>query len=449
MDWSADSTQLVVGAFDGAVYIWHLTKTIGPRYHEIRDHTTLVQGVAFDPLGSMMVTQSADRSVRIYKKSKKGRKLFCAHHIRERETDIEVAAKKEAGDEDDDSPQHFHHKYFLDDSAATFFRRPAWSPEGQFLLLPCGQVIDSPSQSEPANASWIFTRADMGKVAACCLPSNEISIAARFSPVLYKSRRRSSTPASSEANPSGEANSSSTSTMDGVEESDNKDSKNTFKLFDIDYRLVFAIATVTSILIYDTEHSHPIAALQDAHYSTLTDLSFSADGNILAVSSSDGYVSLIQFDQGELGEVLDKEHYDRVMAPVLEARVPKAPEPRKPKKTSATTDSTASANVTDPDQKQDQSATSAANGSSKHEGDEEDDDEDDDSEVDEEEALNGTIINFDDPAAPEQEKKPVAPVVRKEGRRVVATLISAPSASAMDVTPSDPSANDKPASSSS
>ena len=392
----------------------------------------------------MMVTQSADRSVRVYKKSKKGRKLFCAHHIRERETDIEVPAKKETEDHDD-SPQYFHHKYFLDDSAPTFFRRPAWSPEGQFLLLPCGQVADSPTQSEPVNATWMFTRANMGKVAACCLPSNEISIAARFSPILYKSRRRSSNPTTTDAN------SSIPSAMEGVEESDTKDAKdakNTFKLFDIDYRLVFAIATVSGIFIYDTEHEHPIAALQDAHYSTLTDLSFSADGNILAVSSSDGYVSLIQFDEGELGEVLDQEHYNRVMAPVLEARVPKPPEPRKSKKPSTSTDTGASANGAN-DQKQELSTNSAANGSSKPEGDENDDDEDDDSEVDEEEALNGTIINFDDPAAPEQEKKPAAPVVRKEGRRVVATLISAPSSTAMDFTPSEPSSNDKNAPSSS
>lgn len=406
-------------------------KQYGPRYHEIRDHATLIQGVAFDPLGSMMVTQSADKSVRIYKKSKKGRRLFCAHHIRERETDFELNSKsgktgEDGGDDgedgDDDGPHYFHHKYFHDDGAATFFRRPCWSPEGQFLLLPCGQAIDSPTQAEAQNVTWMFTRANLGKVAACCLPSNEISIAARFSPILYKSHYPSPQTASnttSDSISSGSTTTEPSNAMVGIEAAAKETN---FKLFDIDYRLVFAVATLTSIYVYDTEHIHPIAALQDAHYSTLTDLSWSSDGNILAISSADGYVSLIQFDNGELGEVLDKEHYDSIMAPVLEARIPKPAEPRKPKK-SAASNGTGSDATTAKDEKDAHNmdnATDAANGS-KMEVDEEDDD--DDSEVDGDEALNGTIINFDEPAAPEPEKKPV---VRKEGRRVVPTLVTSP-----------------------
>lgn len=373
-----------------------------------------------------MVTQSADRSVRIYKKSKKGHKLFCAHHIRERETDFEVASKTDISGADDDhgdSSRFFHHKYFHDDSAATFFRRPSWSPEGQFLLLPCGQALDSPTQTEPQNVSWLFTRANLGKSAACCLPSNEISIAARFSPVLYKSLRLPSSSGPSESS------SGASSAMSGVESMESKNSSTTFKLFDIDYKLVFAVATVSSIMIYDTEHAHPIAALQDAHYSTLTDLTWSADGNTLAVSSSDGYVSLIQFDEGELGELLEKDDYARVMAPALEARVPKPPEPRKPKKAPTTSATPGDASTAK------ESSVTDVNASTTETGVQGDDEEDEDSEVDEEEALNGTIINFDDPAAPEPEKKPV---VRKEGRRVVTTLVTAPSSSAMDVTPSDP-----------
>ena len=32
---------------------------------------------------------------------------------------------------------------FLDDEVATFYRRPDWSPDGAFLLLPCGPVYKS------------------------------------------------------------------------------------------------------------------------------------------------------------------------------------------------------------------------------------------------------------------------------------------------------------------
>lgn len=69
------------------------------------------------------------------------------------------------------------------------------------------------------------------------------------------------------------------------------------------YRMVFAIATRSSVYFYDTQQKTPFAVVSNIHYARLTDLAWSEDGEILVVSSTDGFCSIIAFEKGELGEV--------------------------------------------------------------------------------------------------------------------------------------------------
>lgn len=459
LDWSPDSTQLLAGSFDGVVYIWHLTRQVGQRYNEIRDHWTLVQGVCYDPLGSMIVSLSADRSARIYKKSKKGNKLYCAHHLKLRVTDIELEGKVastnllgETSHPDEEPNRYFQHKYFHDDSAPTFFRRPAWSPEGKLLLLPCGRMLESPTAKTPVNVTWIFTRGNCAKPSGY-IPSTEISVVASFSPVLYQrtstltstSPTSLSVPGTSSENPNG---------MDGIEASPTVAAAvESEPIFDLAYKMVYAIATLTGVFIYDTEHTHPIVVFKDGHYDRLTDLAWRHDGKVLAISSSDGYVTLITFDDNELGTVLDQETFDKVMQPAMEARIPKPKIPRKPKVTAASGGTSTSAN------NDSQTAATASAGENAMQGvestegakpdinssaapgpDDGDNDEEEDSsdEMDQTDAHEGTIVNFEEEsfAVPET-AAPTTPVVRKQGRRVVATLIN-PDGTAIATQPTAP-----------
>ena len=79
------------------------------------------------------------------------------------------------------------------------------------------------------------------------------------------------------------------------------------RLFSFDYRMIFAVGTQDAIFIYDTERSTPLALLRDLHCATLTDLAWTPDGLSLLVSSSDGYCSIICFDDNELGTPLSSE----------------------------------------------------------------------------------------------------------------------------------------------
>lgn len=71
------------------------------------------------------------------------------------------------------------------------------------------------------------------------------------------------------------------------------------------YRSIFAVLTADTVLIYDTHHNTPLAMARGLHYAGLTDAAWSNDGRTLFVTSSDGYVSILSFGNGELGEVYE------------------------------------------------------------------------------------------------------------------------------------------------
>lgn len=69
------------------------------------------------------------------------------------------------------------------------------------------------------------------------------------------------------------------------------------------YRSVFAVLTLDSVLLYDTHHDQPLAVARGLHYTGLTDCCWSQDGLHLMVCSTDGYISILSFQEGELGKV--------------------------------------------------------------------------------------------------------------------------------------------------
>lgn len=40
---------------------------------------------------------------------------------------------------------------------------------------------------------------------------------------------------------------------------------------DLPYRVVFAVVTLDAVVVYDTEHPHPLTVATGLHYSGLTD----------------------------------------------------------------------------------------------------------------------------------------------------------------------------------
>lgn len=74
-------------------------------------------------------------------------------------------------------------------------------------------------------------------------------------------------------------------------------------IINLPYRMIFAVATKSCVYLYDTQQEMPFTLISNIHYARLTDLTWSSDGNILIVSSVDGFCTLITFEEGELGTV--------------------------------------------------------------------------------------------------------------------------------------------------
>lgn len=84
-------------------------------------------------------------------------------------------------------------------------------------------------------------------------------------------------------------------------------------VFKLPYRLIFSVATLNSVYIYDTESNEPIAILAGVHYAAITDISWSPTGKHLALSSQDGYCTLLEFKNQELGSLISSSEEDKVL----------------------------------------------------------------------------------------------------------------------------------------
>lgn len=181
------------------------------------------------------------------------------------------------------------------------------------------------------------------------------SVAIRFSPIIYRlnpikspCERRSKKPAQSLSMPPVQVDLFQGAPMQEIDlnkppsqhhhqDHDNlrKDSsanqtdqpKSSPGIFDLPYRMIYAVATHDTVYIYDTQQSSPICLLSNLHFSSFTDLSWTSDGETLILSSSDGYCSLVVFDKGELGERLsaeeEREHLPSTLLNDDEADQPK------------------------------------------------------------------------------------------------------------------------------
>lgn len=189
---------------------------------------------------------------------------------------------------DSNLPKPFSHTMFLDETVSSFFRRPAWSTDGNYIFIPTG-TFRKDKDSKPIYVTYVFNRNSF-QTPIAYIPSKKPSLIVRFSPKLYKLK-----------------------TYD-----DN--SNNQYKFLNLSYRMIFAIATSNSIIVYDTQRLIPLTYLENIHYASITDLVWSKDGKILIMSSSDGYVSTLRFENDELGDEIEQSEYDNIMKNVFEAK---------------------------------------------------------------------------------------------------------------------------------
>lgn len=230
---------------------------------------------------------------------------------------------------------------YANETLTSFFRRLTFTPDGSLLLTPSGQYQnqhqvekDAKPSYEIINTVYIYTRGGINKPPIAHLPGHKKpSVVVKCSPIFYTLRQSQpstkhitidtsstdtqdipslpeplSTPGSPlpsmeppplpaatapdvTSTPSKQTSAETSSTTPGPKPA-----------FSLPYRMVYAVATQDSVLLYDTQQKSPIAVVSNLHCATFTDLAWASDGLTLFISSSDGFCSTLSFAAGELGE---------------------------------------------------------------------------------------------------------------------------------------------------
>ncbi|EJU01234.1 WD40 repeat-like protein [Dacryopinax primogenitus] len=222
-------------------------------------------------------------------------------------------------------------KLYGDEQFTNFFRRLTFSPDGALLLTPAGQFEDptfSLASRPPSSASsdgrsrseerktassvYIYSRANFARPPVAHLPGYKTaSVVVKFSPLLYELRsgireaadtpmvilkkgEEQTLPISLGAPTSADEDASTNMpSPTKVSPTTGEDRASVWKL---PYRMIFAVATQDTVVLYDTQQAGPLAMFANLHYASFTDIAWAPDGQSLIMSSSDGYCSIAVFD---------------------------------------------------------------------------------------------------------------------------------------------------------
>ncbi|KOS18864.1 putative WD repeat-containing protein [Escovopsis weberi] len=229
---------------------------------------------------------------------------------------------------------------YANETLTSFFRRLTFTPDGSLLMTPAGQYQnqcqadkDAKPTFEVTNTVYIYTRGGINKPPIAHLPGHKKpSVVVKCSPIFYTLRQSSATkyitidsssaedslpslgepvskpsPAPSVMDPppppAPAAASSESNSKPSVSETSASSTPGPKPAFSLPYRMVYAVATQDSVLLYDTQQKTPVCVVSNLHCATFTDLAWSSDGLTLIISSSDGFCSTLTFGVGELGDV--------------------------------------------------------------------------------------------------------------------------------------------------
>ena len=297
-----------------------------------KDHTHYVQGIAYDPMGVYIASQASDRTVRIMSRKPPPKEKLLLSSSQEEEVKYEVESKQQVikyyreidiaannnnntvmkemnkkmnvkndnTDETNDQQQSKQrekqalkrHLFCDESSLESFYRRLSWTPDGAFLIAPAGLWSRSTAKSSTSTSTTdpsysysystlIFARHRFEDGPVAVLSGHaKPSIVVRPCPTLFQ------LPKMNKLNKENPLQQQQMSTK-------------------LNHRTIFCVLTTDTVYLYDTVQLSPLAVVRGIHYAGLTDAAWSKDGRSLLVTSSDGYLSVLSFEEGELGDVLE------------------------------------------------------------------------------------------------------------------------------------------------
>lgn len=254
--WSHDNSILASVGLDSKIVVWS-----GHTFEKLKTlavHQSHVKGITFDPANKFFATASDDRTIKIFRFTSPGPNA--THHDMVNNFVLETTIS---------AP-------FRSSPLTTYFRRCSWSPDGNHIAA--ANAVNGPVSSVAIieRTRWdseINLIGHEGPTEVCM-----------FSPRLFYT----SPPA----------------TENGV--TNGQGSGN----------LVTVIASAgqdRTLSIWNTNTSRPLVILQDLASKSISDLSWSPDGQTLFACSLDGGIVSVKFDQGDLGFVATAEENDKAL----------------------------------------------------------------------------------------------------------------------------------------
>ena len=329
--WSPDGARLFSGCVDGTCIVWDMATL--KVLQTFRDHEHFVQGVAWDPRDDFLVSMSSDRTARVYSGGRTGKggahEYSCCNVLTKRLQPASPSGHGAADDADDFEPSTVAKpkarktaELFLDESVPSFFRRLSWSPDGEFLLLPCGQH-QLPGSDATLPTTHVFARGALREPCAHLPGPTKPVVATRCCPVLFELRGDAAAAApAADAAAAGAAAADGAAADGAAADGAAGEQRNWMAL---PYRVLWAVASLDAVMLYDSQHAEPLLLARNMHYAALSDIAWLPNGRGLLVSSTDGYCSLLVLSPGALGKPLPAERVPECMRKKAPAPAPAAP----------------------------------------------------------------------------------------------------------------------------
>ncbi|KAG5996578.1 HIR complex subunit [Claviceps lovelessii] len=247
--WSPDSSLLVSVGLDSKVVVWS-----GHTFEKLKSipaHQSHVKGITFDPANKFFATASDDRTIKIFRYTPPAPNATQHDMINNFVLETTIS-----------SP-------FKSSPLTTYFRRCSWSPDGNHIAA--ANAVNGPVSSVAIieRTRWDSEINLIGHEA----PTEVCS----FSPRLFHTTKPVETAAT------------------------NGDAGGQF------VTVIASAGQDKTLSIWNTNTSRPVVILQDLSGKSISDLSWTPDGQTIFAASLDGGIVVVKFDEGELGWVAQTE----------------------------------------------------------------------------------------------------------------------------------------------
>ncbi|KAI9888717.1 MAG: HIR complex subunit [Vezdaea aestivalis] len=255
--WAHDSSILVSVGLDSKVVIWS-----GHTFEKLKtlsNHQSHVKGVTFDPAGKYFATASDDRTIKVFRYTPPGPNA--TSHDQASNFVLEATITKP-----------FEHS-----PLTTYFRRCSWSPDGNHIAA-------ANAVNGPVSSVAIIDRGQWNSEINLIGHEGPVEVCA-FSPRLFSS-----------------------TAIDEANRDENGYSNQS---------LVSVIACAgqdKALSIWNTQHPRPLLITEEFTRKVISDLAWSPEGNQLFLTSLDGSIIALVFQEGDLGFVADAKENEKSLS---------------------------------------------------------------------------------------------------------------------------------------